>query len=849
MNSAAAGDVICVHAGTYAEALTISKSGTASSPITLQAYPGETPVIDGQNRLPGGGQYGTLVEVRGNYVTIDGFEFKNSTGEGIHLFGTHDTVRNSTIHHMYDVGIIGSGDYSIIEYNNVYENGQVNANGRCDVQPYGNLCYWPNGIGVARDEVDGITNNAIIRNNISHDNWGEGIDSFESNGTLIENNISYNNFSVNLYVSDSPNTTVRNNLVYNINSTHVRSGNPASLTIADEVAGKPRSSNVQVTNNIISGTDICEVYWTIPTGLSNINVNHNTLVNGTVDMDASNGTNITQSNNCTITPAQVSGLGSPAAGSLTAAKFTTATCPAGTGANVSAFSSAVGPNTGGGTTPAPAPTPNPTPTPTPTPVPPAPAPTVTLTASPTNITPGQSSTLTWGSTNSTACLATSGFSTAGTPQGSSVVTPTVTTTYSVVCVGAGGSASASATITLPVATPDTQAPTTPAGLTATPVSWGAIDLIWGASTDNVGVVGYRIYQNGVLISTTANRSYQSTGLLPNTAYTYRIAAFDAAGNVSEYSTSVSATTLPLTQVGPTIPAGLTAVAVSPTQVNLTWTASTDADAAVVGYRVYRNVTLIATTTGTSYSDGNLTPSTSYGYRVEAYDTAKNVSELTPRAVVVTPGLNTGNAAGAPPTTPTNIVATPISPYEVTLSWTAATGTGGIAGYDIYVDDVVIGKSTTNSYTVTGLSPAITHTYAVVAHDAQGQLSLRSNTTSAMTQSGRNTSGIGSPETERAANDPGEVASPLIQNDIVCFLLGVLNAVARVLSPVVVLMVVYTGFLFATAQGNEAKIMAAKSALAWTIVGVVVVLGSIALTMGIKAIVSRYSDEPGAAVTC
>jgi len=358
MSSAVAGEVICVRAGTYAEALNITKSGTAAKPIILQAYPGEKPVIDGQNKLPGGGQYGTLVMVRGSYIILDGFEFKNSSGEGIQLYGAHNTVRNSKIHHMYDVGIIGGGDYSIIEYNEAYENGQVNVNGRCNVEPYGDLCYWPNGIGVARDHVDGITNGAIIRGNISHDNWGEGIDSFEAEGTLIENNISYNNFSVNLYISDTRNAIVRNNLVYNINSTHVRSGNPANVTIADEVASKPRSSNVQVTNNIVYGADICEACWTIPTGLSNINVNHNTIVNGSIDVGASNGTNITQTNNCTISASQVSGLGTPTAGMLTAAKFAGASCTAGSGANVSSFSSAVGPG-GGGTTPVPTPTPSP----------------------------------------------------------------------------------------------------------------------------------------------------------------------------------------------------------------------------------------------------------------------------------------------------------------------------------------------------------------------------------------------------------------------------------------------------------------------------------------------------------
>jgi len=75
------------------------------------------------------------------------------------------------------------------------------------------------------------------------------------------------------------------------------------------------------------------------------------------------------------------------------------------------------------------------------------APTVTLSANPTSISSGQSSTLTWSSTNATACTGTN-FSTGDAISGSVTVTPSTTTTYSVSCTGAVGSASASATVTL-----------------------------------------------------------------------------------------------------------------------------------------------------------------------------------------------------------------------------------------------------------------------------------------------------------------------------------------------------------------------------------------------------------------
>jgi Domain of unknown function (DUF1929)/F5/8 type C domain/Glyoxal oxidase N-terminus len=72
-------------------------------------------------------------------------------------------------------------------------------------------------------------------------------------------------------------------------------------------------------------------------------------------------------------------------------------------------------------------------------------PTASLAANPTSITAGQSSTLTWSSTNATSCTGT-GFSTGNATTGSVTVTPSVTTSYSVSCTGSGGTATASATV-------------------------------------------------------------------------------------------------------------------------------------------------------------------------------------------------------------------------------------------------------------------------------------------------------------------------------------------------------------------------------------------------------------------
>jgi fibronectin type III domain protein len=86
---------------------------------------------------------------------------------------------------------------------------------------------------------------------------------------------------------------------------------------------------------------------------------------------------------------------------------------------------------------------------------------------------------------------------------------------------------------------DITAPSTPTDLTAAAVSSSQINLSWSASSDNVGITGYKVYRNGTQITTIAGTSYQNTGLSPSTTYTYTVVAYDAAGNVSAQSASAT----------------------------------------------------------------------------------------------------------------------------------------------------------------------------------------------------------------------------------------------------------------------------------------------------------------------
>lgn len=94
----------------------------------------------------------------------------------------------------------------------------------------------------------------------------------------------------------------------------------------------------------------------------------------------------------------------------------------------------------------------------------------------------------------------------------------------------------------PPPAPDTIAPSVPTGLRAAAASSSSVQLNWSASTDNVGVTGYDVYRNNVKVTTTTAVNYLDTGLTANTAYSYKVQAKDAAGNVSAASVAATATT-------------------------------------------------------------------------------------------------------------------------------------------------------------------------------------------------------------------------------------------------------------------------------------------------------------------
>ncbi len=222
------GDQVVVKSGTYHEQIVVTKDGAADNYVTIRSeLPG-----DALLRPPSSDTYSTL-NVRANYVRIEGFDVVGGEGHAIDIEGSHHvTIKDNIAHDSGGSGISSAkSDWLTIEDNRVYGNAATNG-------------YQCSGISLWQN-TDLAAGNAefrnIIRNNISYDNvqgpainWehtdGNGIiiDGFHDTkyhyGTLIEGNVSYGNGGKGIHVFLSDFVTVRNNTVWHNNHDNANKG-------------------------------------------------------------------------------------------------------------------------------------------------------------------------------------------------------------------------------------------------------------------------------------------------------------------------------------------------------------------------------------------------------------------------------------------------------------------------------------------------------------------------------------------------------------------------------------------------------------------------------------------------
>ncbi len=298
-----AGDTVYVHSGTYSEAVKITHSGSNANPITIKAFPGETPIIDGRAGvdclncgLPDGEiidtdpksgrgyKWGQLVGIHGHHIRFEGFIVKRSMGRGISV--TNDdlrlleiTLRNNQVHDTRHAGILVAGkgvENGLIENNVVWHAGSAATwvDGRS-----GKIFGWPVSLMVR------FSNRVVIRGNTVYENWGEGISPDFSTNVAIEDNILYDNFALQLYIHRAENVTVQRNLLYHTNNPEFRRGGDPSACIVvnneSQFQGRLITKNIDIINNIVIGCKQNFAVWggSEGQGFDNFLVAHNTFVN------------------------------------------------------------------------------------------------------------------------------------------------------------------------------------------------------------------------------------------------------------------------------------------------------------------------------------------------------------------------------------------------------------------------------------------------------------------------------------------------------------------------------------------------------------------------------------------
>lgn len=270
---------------------------------------------------------------------------------------------------------------------------------------------------------------------------------------------------------------------------------------------------------------------------------------------------------------------------------------------------------------------------------------------------------------------------------------------------------------------DTQAPATPAAPSITYRDSTKIDLAWTATTDNVGVSGYKVLRsvNGGTFAQVATGvtglTYSNTGLSATNTYSYKIQAYDAAGNNSTQSTTTTAPTLS------TLFSANSQIITTAT-VNVRQTAG----GTVVGNQI---TGMTGTIVGSvAFSGGFQYWNVNFLTGVDGWVAEDFIEAYIPP---VTPPTDT-----IAPSTPAGLTIGSATSSSLTLNWNDSTDSVGVVGYKVFRSTSAtgpfaqVGSSTTSDYVNTGLSASTTYYYYVTANDLAGNNSIASITVSGAT---------------------------------------------------------------------------------------------------------------------
>jgi fibronectin type III domain protein len=303
---------------------------------------------------------------------------------------------------------------------------------------------------------------------------------------------------------------------------------------------------------------------------------------------------------------------------------------------------------------------------------------------------------------------------------------------------------------------DIPVPPAPSNLTAEAVSSSQINLVWQDNSDNEQMfkIGRRapsgtrdpggaVHYTEIGTVSQNVTSYQDLGLTADKSYSYIVVAYNPQAGDSEESNMATASTYADIPV-PAAASNLTATAISSSQIDLTWADNSDNED---GFRLERapggttNFIQIAILPASviSYENTGLSDSTSYSYRILAYNNLGNSSySNTATGITMSDGV---------PTAPSNLTATAVSSSQINLVWQdnsdneqmfkigrrTPSGTRDPGGAVHYTEIGTVSQNVT-SYQDLGLTASKSYSYVVVAYDPQAGDSEESNPATGVTMS-------------------------------------------------------------------------------------------------------------------
>jgi hypothetical protein len=272
-------------------------------------------------------------------------------------------------------------------------------------------------------------------------------------------------------------------------------------------------------------------------------------------------------------------------------------------------------------------------------------------------------------------------------------------------------------------------------LSSPTVGPGTVALAWSTPADGGSpITGYTVYRSstaGVLGSGTAVgkvTSWTDTTGAAGSTYYYTVSATNAVGEGAK-SEQRSATL-------PTVPAAPVIVATAGNAfVSLSWSAPANGGSAIQGYNVFRSTTpggeafLAGIGTGATWNDTSVVNGTTYYYKVSARNAVGEGP--TSNEAFATPAAPADTTA---PSKPTGVNKLSGGTNQMAIGWNASTDNVGVAGYEVYRNNVLVGTVTTRYFLDSGLNASTSYTYRVLAFDAAGNNSVMSNTQSVTTSS-------------------------------------------------------------------------------------------------------------------